>query len=153
SLGDSTTTDTFDDTHNANALIANTIIGQSDTAVEDFTGRSLGQGKDATLSAANLIPTDSYGYEFFAGGTLESDPKLGPLQNNGGPTPTLALQPGSPAIDAGINAVAVDHSDNPLTTDQRGQPRIVNGTVDIGAFEDQQPDVPIVSTPTATAIT
>jgi hypothetical protein len=62
---------------------------------------------------------------------------LGPLQNNGGPTQTMALLPGSPAIDAGSNALAVDSSGQPLTTDQRGFPRIVNGTVDIGAFEVQ----------------
>jgi hypothetical protein len=59
------------------------------------------------------------------------DPKLGPLQNNGGPTPTQALLPGSPAIDAGDNAASSD------PTDQRGLPRIANGTIDIGAYEVQ----------------
>ena len=66
------------------------------------------------------------------------DPMLGPLQNNGGPTPTMALLPGSPAIGAGSGALAVDANGNPLTTDQRGEPRIVDGTVDIGAYEAQQ---------------
>ena len=47
----------------------------------------------------------------------------------------MALLPGSPAIDAGNNALAVDSQGNPLTTDQRGLPRIVNTVVDIGAFE------------------
>jgi hypothetical protein len=62
------------------------------------------------------------------------DPKLGPLANNGGPTRTHALLPGSPAIDHG------DNSDAP-TTDQRGQARIKDGdgngsrVIDIGAFE------------------
>lgn len=62
---------------------------------------------------------------------------LGSLGDNGGPTQTMALLPGSPAIDAGNNALAVDAQGNPLTTDQSGPgfPRIVNGTVDIGAFE------------------
>jgi hypothetical protein len=68
-----------------------------------------------------------------------ADPGLDPLglQGNGGPTLTIALLPGSPAIDAGSNALAVDPQGNPLATDQRGPgfPRIVNGTVDIGAFE------------------
>ena len=61
------------------------------------------------------------------------DPRLGPLQDNGGPTPTMALLPGSPAIDAGDNAFS------PGTYDQRGPgfPRIVNGVIDIGAFELQ----------------
>ena len=43
----------------------------------------------------------------------------------------MALLPGSPAIDAGNNALIPAG----VTTDQRGLPRIVNGTVDIGAFE------------------
>ena len=70
-----------------------------------------------------------------------ADPGLGTLANNGGPTETIALLAGSPAIDAGSNALAVDPHGSPLTTDQRGAgfPRIVNGTVDIGAFEVQTP--------------
>ncbi|MGO9813478.1 MAG: choice-of-anchor Q domain-containing protein [Isosphaeraceae bacterium] len=70
----------------------------------------------------------------------EADPGLGLLADNGGPTQTIALLPGSPAIDAGSNALAVDPTTGlPLTTDQRGPgfARIVNGTVDIGAFEVQ----------------
>jgi hypothetical protein len=50
------------------------------------------------------------------------------------------LVSGSPAIDKGSNALAVDPTTNrPLTADQRGAgfPRIVNGTVDIGAYEVQ----------------
>jgi hypothetical protein len=62
------------------------------------------------------------------------DPLLGPLQDNSGPTITHALLPGSPAIDAGNNAYATEF-------DQRGPgyPRIVSGTIDIGAFEVQPP--------------
>ena len=58
-----------------------------------------------------------------------ANPLLAPLGNYGGPTQTIALLPGSPAIDAGSNALAVG------TTDQRGQSYV--GTVDIGAFESQ----------------
>ena len=49
----------------------------------------------------------------------------------------MALLPGSPAIDAGSNTLAVDANGHPLTSDQRGAgfPRVVNGTVDIGAYE------------------
>ncbi|HKI33065.1 MAG TPA: choice-of-anchor Q domain-containing protein [Gemmataceae bacterium] len=61
------------------------------------------------------------------------NPLLGPLQYNGGPTPTLALLPGSPAIDAGEDSV-LGPPDN-LTTDQRGFPRKFGPHVDIGAFE------------------
>ncbi|MEG3925774.1 Ig-like domain-containing protein, partial [Microcoleus sp. T3_D1] len=62
---------------------------------------------------------------------------LNALANNGGPTATHSLQAGSPALDSGINANA-----SSLTLDQRGTgySRIVNSTVDIGAYEDQTPD-------------
>jgi hypothetical protein len=59
------------------------------------------------------------------------------LKDNGGPTFTHALVADSPALNAGSNALAVDDQGNPLSTDQRGQPRIFAGTVDIGAFELQ----------------
>ena len=65
------------------------------------------------------------------------DPLLGPLADNGGPTLTHALLPGSPAIDAGSNALALDQGGSQFLNDQRGDgfDRIVSGTVDIGAFE------------------
>lgn len=59
---------------------------------------------------------------------------IGPLQNNGGPTFTHALLPTSPALDAGNNTGAP-------ATDQRGQPRIIFGTIDIGAYEAAAPCV------------
>ena len=63
-------------------------------------------------------------------GTLSADPMLGPLSNNGGPTQTMGLYPGSPALDAGINP-------NGYANDQRGTgfPRVVGAAPDIGAFE------------------
>jgi hypothetical protein len=64
------------------------------------------------------------------GGTSDDtrlDPKLGTLANYGGPTETLPLLPGSPAIDGGSAAA--------LPRDQRGFVR--NGSPDIGAFEYQ----------------
>lgn len=68
---------------------------------------------------------------------FSTNPQLAPLTNNGGLTQTHALLPGSPAINAGTNAEAVDQTGAALTTDQRGAgfPRINNMTVDIGAFE------------------
>lgn len=66
------------------------------------------------------------------GDTLDADPQLLPLADNGGPTQTLALSAGSPAIDTGNNAAALDF-------DQRGDgyPRVVGAAADIGAFEVQ----------------
>jgi uncharacterized repeat protein (TIGR01451 family) len=52
------------------------------------------------------------------------------LQNNGGPTKTIALPTGSLAIDAGNSNVA-----GLPRTDQRGYARIVGKAVDIGAYE------------------
>ena len=73
----------------------------------------------------------------------------GPLQNNGGPTFTNALLPGSPAIDGGNPGGCNDELGSPLTTDQRGYPRPANGAgsniCDIGAFELQRMlDLPLV---------
>lgn len=59
-------------------------------------------------------------------------PGLGPLQFNGGYTPTMALTPCGPAVDAGVNTVV----GLPLT-DQRGFPRQSGAAPDIGAYEVQ----------------
>jgi hypothetical protein len=69
------------------------------------------------------------------------------LQDNGGPTFTRALLPGSPAINAG------DNTDAP-PFDQRGPgfPRIVGSTIDIGAFELQASNQPPVLDPIADRI-
>jgi len=56
------------------------------------------------------------------------NPKLGTLQNNGGPTSTLALLPGSAAIDTGVDALCP-------STDQRGVLRPQGPHCDIGAYE------------------
>jgi hypothetical protein len=73
-----------------------------------------------------------------------TNPLLGPLANNGGPTRTMALPQSSPAVDKGIGSG--------LTTDQRGLTRPVDfpaipnaaggGGSDIGAFEVQAPPPP-----------
>lgn len=57
-----------------------------------------------------------------------ADELIGPLANNGGPTLTHALLPGSPAIDAGSEIDCVDE-------DQRGNGRPFGSSCDIGAFE------------------
>jgi hypothetical protein len=66
------------------------------------------------------------------------------LQNNGGPTQTIALIAGSPAIDGGNNSVL--SSPYNLTTDQRGYSRLVGTHVDIGAYEYNATNVtPVVT--------
>jgi hypothetical protein len=67
-----------------------------------------------------------------AGSMNNTNPKLGPLANNGGPTLTMFLLPNSPAIDAG------DDSATPVE-DQRGLPRPIGPAVDIGAYEYGSP--------------
>ncbi|MCA9100001.1 MAG: hypothetical protein KDA63_02560, partial [Planctomycetales bacterium] len=82
--------------------------------------------------AHNLIEDGSGGLN----DTITGDPLLGPLADNGGPTMTHALLPGSPAIDAGDPAFAA-----PPYLDQRGYYRVVDGDgdmtarIDMGAFE------------------
>ena len=76
----------------------------------------------------NLIMASSV----YRAGTITSDPQLGPLQDNGGPTATHALSANSPAISTGFSF--------PVTTyDQRGFPysRVFGAATDIGAFELQ----------------
>jgi CSLREA domain-containing protein len=79
-----------------------------------------------------------------------SDAGLGPLADNGGPTLTHALLPGSHALDAGSNAVIENALFDLPQLEQRGFNRIVDGpdgnttaTVDIGAFEQQAPHAEI----------
>jgi hypothetical protein len=70
------------------------------------------------------------------------DVKLGLLADNGGPTETFSLLPGSVAIDRVPEAMCLDAAGDPLTTDQRGLPRPVailgpEPKCDVGAFEVQ----------------
>ncbi len=86
-----------------------------------------------------------------------AEPGLDPLglQNNGGPTQTIALVTGSPAINTGNNALAVDPTtDEPLAFDERGPgfPRVIDSTVDIGAFEYSGFSL-VVSTQPPTSVT
>jgi predicted outer membrane repeat protein len=90
----------------------------------------IGDGTGATLVAAPGAGPDRIGT---AAAPLNAgfDPR--DLRDNGGATPTVALLPNSPAIDAGGGCPA---------TDQRGQPRI--GNCDVGAYE-YQPVTPTVA--------
>jgi predicted outer membrane repeat protein len=99
-------------------------------------------GGTVTSRGYNLATDNGGGFLTGPGDQINTLPRLGPLRDNGGPTFTHALLPGSPAINAG----------NPNFTgasfDQRGPgfPRVVNGRIDIGSFEVQATPTP---TPTA----
>ncbi|MGO9463201.1 MAG: Ig-like domain repeat protein, partial [Isosphaeraceae bacterium] len=120
----------------APVTLNNTIVAENNPS---GNGDDLdGQGNGTFTGSNNLVVYDATGTLNSSDNLLGVDPGLGLLANNGGPTQTIALLAGSPAIDAGSVALAVDPTTNqPLVYDQRGAgyPRIVNGTVDIGAFE------------------
>ena len=61
---------------------------------------------------------------------------LGSLADNGGPTQTIALLPGSVAIDAALDCT--DYNGSMLATDQRGVARPQGAACDVGAFELEQ---------------
>ena len=100
-------------------------------------------GGTVTSLGYNLTSDDGGGYLTGPGDQINTDPLLGPLQDNGGPTLTHALLPGSPAIDAGD-----PNFTPPSSNDQRGChfDRVFNGRIDIGSFESQPPRRPC-STP------
>ena len=104
---------------NSNISLGGSLIGTGNS-IANFTGQT-------TAAAASTILNTT-------------------LASNGGPTLTHALIPGSPALNAGVNANATnptdaifgDANDVALTTDQRGSTFLrAFGTVDIGAFEEQ----------------
>ncbi len=131
-----------------NTIIALNNIGTGSGATPDDIA-----GTVSPVSAYNLVGIGGSGglVNDVAGNQVGVvDPGLGTLTDNGGPTLTIALLPGSAAIDGGSNALAVDASGNPLTTDQRGFPRISGGSVDIGAFEVQKPVVSPTTLPNDT---
>ena len=118
--------------------IASSIVadGLGAAATENCSEQAL------TSLGFNLESSDQCA--FHAGGDqVNRGPQLGPLQSNGGPTPTMAPAPGSPAVDQGKSF--------DLTADQRGLlrpvelPAVPNSTAagadgaDVGAVELQLP--------------
>ncbi len=149
----------------AQVVLRNTIVAN------DVSATDLASNKTAYITPGPLGTADASIGEFdivgasaareagtISGTALTSDPRLDPggLADNGGLAPTIALEPGSPAIDAG-------HAFAGETTDQRGAPRpadlpdIPNAAggdgADIGAFEAQpDPETTIDSGPTDGAV-
>ena len=109
----------------ATMSLSNSILGQSDLAVEDFTAATRNSGTNTSSGTNNLIRRQSG----FDGGIVSvADPLLSSLDFHVGSTKTLSLLPLSPAIDAGTNIGAP-------TVDQRGVTRPRQGGVDLGAVE------------------
>ena len=102
-----------------NGNIGSSIINASGTVI------SLGYNLSSGGGASVLIAT---------GDQINTNPMLGPLQDNGGPTFTHELLTGSPAINAGDPSFTP-----PPLYDQRGSgyDRVVGGRIDIGSFEVQ----------------
>jgi hypothetical protein len=117
--------------HNRATLeIGNTILNRTGLGENIFNN-----GGTITSAGYNLSNDGGGGYLNGPGDLINTDPLLGPLQDNGGPTQTYALLPGSPAIDAGDPSFAP-----PPWFDQRGPDfyRLRNDRIDIGSFEVQE---------------
>ncbi len=112
------------------------------------------------VSGGYNIVSDSGCFTAARGDQMSTDPLLGSLADNGGPTKTMALQVGSPAIDAGNPRGCTGNGTGgkfsialPLTTDQRGYTRPVDGDsdgtarCDVGAFEKQVVSLPLQTLP------
>jgi hypothetical protein len=111
-----------------NAIVYNPNSG--DPVHPDVFG-SVNQTEGSLFGSNPTIFTNLVGNQF------NTNPLLGPLQDNGGPTPTMALLAGSPAIGAGTAAGAP-------AVDQRGYIRPGGAGFSIGAYEFQaSPSVPI----------
>ena len=96
-------------------------------------GKNIGSDAGIVLTSLGYnLSNDATGPNNGVTDRLNTDAKLNPLGDNGGPTPTHLPLPGSPALDTGDP----NFNGNPAT-DQRGLPRVFNGRVDIGAVERQ----------------
>ena len=100
---------------------ANTIIANSTGGADCVNPGTIGTNTN------NLVEDNS------CSPAISGDPLLGPLQDNGGPTQTMALLAGSPAINAGDDTVCAAAPVNGV--DQRGIARPQGSACDIGAYE------------------
>lgn len=128
------------DNGSATVEIANTIFNANVSGSIGSNGTVTSHGYNLSSDAAGGDGTTGPGGLLNGPGDIRNtNPLLGPLKNNGGPTLTHALLLHSPAIDAGDPSFNPYGFNPPLLYDQRGPgfPRIVNGRVDIGAFESK----------------
>jgi CSLREA domain-containing protein len=119
-----------------NSIIAPNEYGKtvgsfSELVPDDCAGTITSQGN-------NILEFVDPSHCTIAGIVNITDPQLGPLQDNGGPTQTQALAFTSPAIGAGNIGGCTDNLGAILTTDQRGIHRPSGKYCDIGAFESTE---------------
>ncbi len=114
--------------HNSSPWISQTTLTNMIVADNSAPTDANCNGDDATSLGYNLADDASCGF-FATGDLVVADAMLGPLADNGGPTETHDLLPGSPAIDAGSADCP------PPATDQRGVARPQGAACDIGAVE------------------
>ena len=133
--------------------LGNTVVAQNRSASgHDFEGRARSNGTNVISS---MYCEDCMFFSADIGDVIGTpdepiDVRLGPLQDNGGATRTRALFGDSPALDRGNNCVGTAFFDGgcmpfAVTADQRlgaGFSRIMNGRVDIGAYENNYIDPP-----------
>ena len=123
------------------AIVGGGIAGPAKLQNSIVASNSSGGNCSGTIVSSGYNLSSDNTCNFNKTGDLNNtDPLLGPLQNNGGPTQTMGLLSGSPAIDAGNPTGCTDGHGHLLKTDQRGQPRPDKedlGGCDIGAYEKQ----------------
>jgi len=111
--------------------LRNTILAGNTSAPSTGPDNPDNCAGGVTSAGHNLESANTCGLKK-PGDMKNRNPKLGTLASNGGPTRTLALKKGSPAIDAAVKCPA---------TDQRGVRRPRGRACDIGAYEANVPNV------------
>ena len=109
-------------------VLENTIVADN----------SMGKNCSGVISSNGYNLSSDESCNFNGPGDLNNtDPQLGALRYNGGPTQTMALPAGSPAVNAGNPSGCTDGEGHLLSTDQRGKrrPDKKSGRCDIGAYE------------------
>ena len=118
------------------ATFIDDILGQAGSStVEDFDSDTINDGATPDLSASSndLVTNNPVATGLPEAAVVATgDPLLGALADNGGPSHTMALETGSPAISAGVPA-DFPNTDNTITTDQAGYTRS-STTPDLGAL-------------------
>jgi len=118
------------------------VKGSTAVLQNSIVANNTGGNCSGTLTSNGYNLSNDTTCNFDSAGDLNNtDPELGRLRNNGEPTKTLALLPGSPAIDSGNPSGCTDGKGHLLKTDQRGKPRPDKedaGGCDRGAYERQK---------------